>query len=209
MLTVNIKKQLTHFLLDVNFTINQEIIALFGPSGSGKTTILNCISGITSPDEGFIQLKDSFLFKHSSINIPIQKRKIGYLFQDYALFPHLTVWKNIKYGAKNEAFAKRLMKDLRIAHLQKEYPRHISGGEKQRVALARALATKPKVLLLDEPFSALDQLTRTKAQQELLSIHKHWKIPTIIVTHDLQEARKLAHRILYLQKGNVVKSINL
>lgn len=205
MLTVNIKKQLTHFLLDVQFTVKQEIVALFGPSGSGKTTILNCISGITSPDQGLIRLNDELLFDYQTVHVPIQKRQIGYLFQDYALFPHLTVWKNIKYGTKNETFAKQLMKDLRIAHLQHEYPRNISGGEKQRVALARALATEPKVLLLDEPFSALDELTRTKAQQELLKIHEHWNIPTIIVTHDHHEAQRLANRILYLRDGQLTK----
>src|SRR5699024_8737679 len=167
-----------------------EIIALFGPSGSGKTTILNCISGITSPDTGFIRYQDELLFEHKDVNVPIQKRQIGYLFQDYALFPHMTVWKNINYGTKNELFAKQLMDDLRISHLTNEYPQNISGGEKQLVALARALATEPNILLLDEPFSALDTTTRVKAQNELLNIHEQWNIPTIIVTHDYNEAKK-------------------
>lgn len=208
MLTVNIKKQLSHFLLTVDFSVKQEIVALFGPSGSGKTTILNCIAGITTPDVGLIRLGDKFLFEQGSVALPIQKRKIGYLFQDYALFPHLTVWKNVLYGCKNENFAKQLIADLRIAHLQQEYPRNISGGEKQRVALARALATEPEILLLDEPFSALDDLTRTKAQQELLKIHEAWNIPTIIVTHDHEEAQTLASRILYLKDGQFIKQEN-
>lgn len=203
MLTVKINKQLTHYVIDVEFSINDEIVALFGPSGAGKTTILNCIAGITAPDEGFIRYKDELLFEHKRVNVPIQKRKIGYLFQDYALFPHMTVWKNINYGAKNEGFAKQLMVDLRIAHLQSEYPQNISGGEKQRVALARALATEPKILLLDEPFSALDESTRVKAQQELVNIHEKWNIPTIIITHDFTEAKRLANRILYIREGRL------
>ncbi|HLS20783.1 MAG TPA: ATP-binding cassette domain-containing protein [Bacillota bacterium] len=205
MLTVKINKQLTHYLLDVEFTVSDEIVVLFGPSGSGKTTILNCIAGITTPDEGFIRYEDELLFEHKTVNVPIQKRQIGYLFQDYALFPHMTVWKNIYYGTKNETFAKQLMTDLRIAHLKNEYPQNISGGEKQRVALARALATEPKILLLDEPFSALDESTRVRAQQELVNIYEQWNIPIIIITHDYTEAKRLANRVLYIHEGRLTK----
>lgn len=206
MLTVQITKQLKHYILDVNFTVNREIVALFGPSGSGKTTILNSIAGITVPNTGCIRYQDEFLFDHKSVNVPIQKRKIGYLFQDYALFPHMTVWQNINYGTKDELFAKQLMIDLQIDHLSTQYPQSISGGEKQRVALARALATEPNILLLDEPFSALDETTRLKAHKELLNIHGQWKIPTIIVTHDYKEAKKLANRLLYIHEGQLTTS---
>src|SRR5690625_1289904 len=205
MLTVHITKQLKHYLLDVNFSVNREIVALFGPSGSGKTTILNSIAGITPPDAGYIRYQDECLFEHKTVNVPIQKRKIGYLFQDYALFPHMTIWQNINYGTKNEMFAKQLMIDLQIDHLSTEYPQNISGGEKQRVALARALATEPNMLLLDEPFSALDETTRLKAHEELLNIHTEWKIPTIIVTHDYEEAKKLANRLLYIHEGQLTE----
>ncbi|MED5051294.1 ATP-binding cassette domain-containing protein [Anoxybacillus rupiensis] len=203
MLVVDIQKQLSHFELNVNFSVANEIVVLFGPSGSGKTTILNCIAGISKPTSGSIQLHDTILFQHKKVFVPIQKRNIGYVFQDYALFPHMTVWKNIAYGMKNESFAKELMKELRIDHLRDNYPSEISGGEKQRVAIARAIATEPDALLLDEPFSALDEQTRLKGHEELLRIHKHWRIPIILVTHHNEEAKKLGDRILYLHEGKI------
>lgn len=203
MLTVQIQKQLSHFALDVDFNVNDEIVVLFGPSGSGKTTILNCIAGLSKPDEGIIRYNHMTFFQNGKTNVPTQKRRVGYLFQDYALFPHMTVWNNIKYGMKEEQFAKQLMKELHIEHLHNEYPRHISGGEKQRVAIARALATEPNILLLDEPFSALDDDTRQNSQEELLRIHKLWKIPVIVVTHNRTEAVKLGNRILYINEGKL------
>lgn len=204
MLTVDIKKRLAHFELAVNFTVaKDEIVVLFGPSGSGKTTILNCIAGLAKANNGLIKLNNRLLFENPKINIPIQQRNIGYLFQDYALFPHLTAWKNITYGMKSEAFAMELIKELRIDHLKVQYPHEISGGEKQRVAIARALATEPALLLLDEPFSALDDDTRDRSHEELLRLHQLWKIPIILVTHSHAEAEKLGSRILYLADGKL------
>lgn len=205
MLEVNMQKKLSHFELDVAFTVKNNIIVLFGASGSGKTTILNCISGINKPDNGKIVLNDDTLFEAKKIDISIQRRKIGYLFQDYALFPHMTVWKNIAYGMKSEALAKDLMTELRISHLKDQYPHAISGGEKQRVAIARALATEPRLLLLDEPFSALDDDTRKNSQNELLRLHKQWQIPIIMVTHSHEEAKKLGDEILYVTEGKFEK----
>lgn len=203
MLIVEIQKRLPHFELDVKFSVANEIVVLFGPSGSGKTTILNCIAGISKPAAGIIRLNDTILFENKKVFVPIQKRNIGYVFQDYALFPHMTVWKNIAYGMQNESFVKNLMKELRIEHLRDKYPSEISGGEKQRVAIARAIATEPDALLLDEPFSALDNQTRVKGHEELLRIHKLWRIPIILVTHHLEEAKKLGNRILYLHEGKI------
>lgn len=204
MLYVHIEKQLSHYPLDVEFSVAaDELVVLFGPSGSGKTTILNCIAGISHPDAGTIQLNDTVLFKNKKSFVPIQKRNIGYLFQDYALFPHMTVWKNIAYGMKNEYFARSLIKELRIEHLKSKYPSQISGGEKQRVALTRAIATEPRALLLDEPFSALDDDTREASQEELLRIHQLWQIPIILVTHSHTEAKKLGHRILNVREGRL------
>lgn len=205
MLEVNINKQLTHFTLDVNFHVKQdEIVALFGPSGSGKTTILNCIAGLTTPGSGTIRHQQTNFFNDGKDLLPIQKRNVGYVFQEYALFPHMTVWENINYGLKDEAFTKQLMGDLRIAHLKSEYPRNISGGEQQRVALTRALATEPDILLLDEPFSALDDETRAISHEQLLSIQQLHPVPTIIVTHREAEAKKLADHILYMNEGKFI-----
>lgn len=203
MLEIDIQKKLAHFDLDTSFTAEDEIIVLFGPSGSGKTTILNCVAGLAHPDAGLIKLNGRVFFEDGQAKLPIQKRNIGYLFQDYALFPHMTVWKNIAYGMKNKDFARDLMKELRIEHLQDKYPAEISGGEKQRVAIVRAIATEPDALLLDEPFSALDDQTREKSHEELLRVHQLWKIPILLVTHSREEARKLGDRILYLRDGKI------
>lgn len=201
-LVVDISKKLAHFELHSAFTIEKnEIIVLFGPSGSGKTTILNCIAGLTKPSSGAIHLNEKVLFDSKKVNVSIQKRNIGYLFQDYALFPHMTVWKNIAYGMKSEQFAKELVRELEIEHLSNRYPHEISGGEKQRVAIARALSTEPDLLLLDEPFSALDDDTRAKSHDELLRLHALWQIPILLVTHSHAEAEKLGDRIMYLNEG--------
>ncbi|WP_019154847.1 ATP-binding cassette domain-containing protein [Robertmurraya massiliosenegalensis] len=208
MLFLDIRKTLASYELDVKLKVEDEIVILFGPSGSGKTTILNCIAGLVSPDSGTITLNDVPLFKSKKESVPIQKRNIGYLFQDYALFPHMTAKKNILYGAKDKEFVHELVEVLGIEHLMEKYPRQISGGEKQRVALARALATKPQLLLLDEPFSALDQEIRQECQDELLRLHEKWNIPVIMVTHDFQEAEKLAHRIYKINKGEILEEIS-
>ena len=164
MLEVNMKKRLSHFDLEVEFSVRDEILVLFGPSGSGKTTILHTIAGLTQPDEGLIKLGDKSYFDGKTSALSVQERNVGVLFQDYALFPHMTVGKNIKYGMKRKDEDRSLVVDqllhvLGIQQLLSKFPHQISGGEKQRVALARALATEPSVLLLDEPLSALDRNT--------------------------------------------------
>ena len=142
--------------------------------------------------------------------MPTRKRNIGYLFQDYALFPHMTVEKNILYGVKEKKykeipdFLQPVLEVLGISHLLSKYPHQTSGGEKQRIALARALATQPDLLLLDEPLSALDQRTRQECQEELLRLHQLWQIPFIMVTHDREEAEKLGDRLIFLDKGKIV-----
>lgn len=210
MLEVKIKKRLFHYEMDVNFTMDNEILVLFGPSGSGKTTILHCIAGITAPDKGNISLGGQTFYDRSMKTVPTQRRNIGYLFQDYALFPHMTVEKNIHYGVKKKAHKtdfviEQLLEVLGIKHLLPKYPHQISGGEKQRVALARALATEPSILLLDEPLSALDKDTRIECQNELIRLHELWKIPFIIVTHDMDEAERLGHRIVFLEEGKIIR----
>ncbi|MDV6377098.1 ATP-binding cassette domain-containing protein [Sporosarcina sp. GW1-11] len=210
MLHVNIHKQLAHYEMAIQFEMGAEILVLVGPSGSGKTTILNSIAGLVHPDSGLIVSNKHTFFDTDQKPMPARDRQIGYLFQDYALFPHMTVEKNILYGVKknnrkdSEEMIAQLLHVLGIEHLLHKYPHQVSGGEKQRVGLARALATCPSVLLLDEPLSALDKETRKQCQDELLRLHEIWKIPFIVVTHDLDEAERLGNRIIYLDKGQII-----
>lgn len=162
------------------FSVGRELAVIEGPSGAGKTTVLNCIAGVTKPDRGYISVAGSKLFDYDSKqNIPAEKRNIGYLFQNYALFPNMTVRENVLYGIKNKdgyknrvsrkellEYADYMMETLGIMHLADRKPDRISGGEKQRTALTRALVTKPSLLLLDEPFSALDEKTKEKVYEE-------------------------------------------
>lgn len=203
MLHVHIQKQLAHFHLDVQFAVQDEIVVLFGPSGSGKTTVLNSIAGLVHPDAGRIQLRDTIFFETGQKPLPTRKRKVGYLFQEYALFPHMSVEQNIRYGMRSEGMQRiqPVLDVLGIGHLLRAYPHEISGGEKQRVALARALAMEPDVLLLDEPLSALDEQTRLRCQDELLALHQMWQIPIVMVTHDTAEAEKLGDRVLQMNHG--------
>ncbi|WP_339061277.1 ATP-binding cassette domain-containing protein [Tepidibacillus marianensis] len=184
MIQFQITKKLSSFQLDIDYCFRDEILVLFGPSGSGKTTILNSIAGLIQPDHGRITLDQTVFFdSQQKINLPIQKRKIGYVFQDYALFPHLTVEENILYGVKQQKLLlnpdeyRHLIAQLKVDHLLSRYPTHLSGGEKQRVALSRALIISPHLLLLDEPFSALDYDTRLEFREELKRLHQLWKIP--------------------------------
>lgn len=207
MLTVTLRKTLPEFVLETEFTAANDILVLFGPSGCGKTTILRCIAGLTMPDGGRITLDKSVLYDSDAhVCMPPKDRDVGYVFQEYALFPHMNVTKNIIYSVENfDEQARRdfagLLHLLKIEPLVKRFPSELSGGEQQRVALARALMAKPKILLLDEPLSALDYNIRTELQDELLKLHQIWRIPFILVTHDLQEAEKLGERIVFMDKG--------
>lgn len=205
MLFVNIQKRLPDFILDVSFSVQKEIVVLFGPSGSGKTTILNSIAGLVHPETGVIQLNENVFYREGQKPLPVQKRNIGYLFQDYALFPHMTVEQNVRYGLKkgHELNLAPLLSTVGIDHLLQKYPHQLSGGQKQRVALVRALATEPDILLLDEPLSALDADTRKQCQNELLRLHAMWNIPFLLVTHDREEAEKLADVILLIDNGTI------
>lgn len=209
MVRVHFQKNLPSFTLEVDFTIENHILALVGPSGAGKTTILQCISGLQTPTWGEIFINNRPVFSsQQNVDVPVRNRRIGYVFQDYALFPHMTIEKNVLYGkpkkekSSHKAFeVSEVLSLLKIEHLRKRYPHQISGGEKQRVALARALMTEPELMLLDEPLSALDQGTREVLQQELLKVQSHWQIPFILVTHDPLEAEKLGDQILKIDQG--------
>jgi molybdate transport system ATP-binding protein len=207
MLEVAIKQNLSDFQLDVEFVANNKILVLFGASGCGKTTTLRCIAGLDKPHSGYIRLNgQTFFSSESKIFVPPMNRGIGYMFQDYALFPHMSVQKNILYGVKNRDVKARgmfaeLIALLKIPHLLDRGVSKLSGGEKQRVALARALMAEPKLLLLDEPLSALDSETREELQDELKAMQKLWKIPFILVTHDKEEAKKVGDKIIFLANG--------
>ncbi|MDD4680825.1 MAG: ATP-binding cassette domain-containing protein, partial [Clostridia bacterium] len=203
------------FLLDVDYRFDKGILAIQGESGAGKTTILNCISGLIMPDDGKIAIGDQIVFDSiAGINVTTRLRNIGYLFQNYALFPNMTVYQNIVYGIKNHkdykekskkeqllAYADYIMETFGIAHLKKKTPGQISGGEKQRVALSRAIVTKPGLLLLDEPFSALDQRTKEIVYQEFASFKKNFQIPTILITHDSEESKMFADCRIHIKEG--------
>lgn len=198
------------FTLDVSFEMKNELVVLFGPSGSGKTTLFKCISGITEPDSGKITVGNKVYFdKDQKINLPIQKRNLGYVFQNYTLFPHMNVRKNIEHGLKEwdkEEREKRVMEMLNLLHieeLENRYPSQLSGGQKQRVALARALAPMPGILLLDEPFSALDMKIRTRLAEKIKNLQNKIGIPLLFITHNLEEVFLLADRIIILHDGKI------
>ncbi|EAB5338347.1 TPA: sulfate/molybdate ABC transporter ATP-binding protein [Campylobacter coli] len=183
-----------------------EITAIFGESGAGKTTLLKIIAGLIKPEFGRIEVGDELWFDtQKNVNLAIQKRKIGFVFQDYALFPNMSVKENIFYAATSKQKAEELLSLMNLENLAKIYPKNLSGGQAQRVALARALAREPQILLLDEPLSALDFKMRSFLQDELVKILQHFKITTLLVSHDLAEIYKLSHRILELSDGKIIK----
>ncbi|EJH9379204.1 sulfate/molybdate ABC transporter ATP-binding protein, partial [Campylobacter jejuni] len=195
--------------VDLNFKKDIEsgkITALFGESGAGKTTLLKIIAGLIRPEFGRIEVDNELWFDSSkNFSLALQKRKIGFVFQDYALFPNMNVKENIAYAASSKAKVSELLALMGLENLAKIYPKHLSGGQAQRVALARALAREPKILLLDEPLSALDFKMRANLQDELAKILEYFKISTLLVSHDLAEIYKLSHRILELKNGKIIK----
>lgn len=205
MLHVNIKKKLPDFTLNVQFSVEDNIVVLFGPSGCGKTTTLRSIAGLTKPDEGEIINNGKTLFSSKlQTFVPASRRRVSYMFQEYALFPHLNVKKNIWYGVKRhdqsvENLYRQLLDLLQIEHLTERFTDKLSGGEKQRVALARALMAEPEILLLDEPLSALGEDARCQLQIELKRMQKLWSIPFILVTHDRNEAKALGDKVIFLE----------
>lgn len=214
MLKASVQKKLWHFDLDVSFQVDVgQILVLWGPSGAGKTTILECLAGLCTPGSGQIRLDGHTLFSsHQNINLPSRQRGIGYLFQNYALFPHMTVEDNVRFGlqaqrispSKQKVVYQDLMDSFGVGHLLKRYPSQLSGGEQQRVALVRALVVNPRLLLLDEPFSALDRETKLALRQRLISLHQQWKIPMILVTHDQEDAQELGDVFINLHDGQIV-----
>lgn len=199
------KIQLNHLLKNQQLKIRIEdnepkIYAIKGPSGIGKTTLLNMIAGLRKPNTAFIQLNGHVICDtKQAIDVKIQKRNIGYLFQDYQLFPNMDVYHNITFMTKPSQHIDRLLQQLNIAHLKNQYPLRLSGGEAQRVALARALSTRPDLILLDEPFSSLDDTTKGESIELVKRIFEQWQIPIIFVTHSNYEATSLAHEVINIK----------
>lgn len=213
MIEIDIKKSLNtqngKITLEVNTKIQEyTFLSIFGQSGAGKTTLLRILSGLDMPDSGKIIVDNEIWFdSDKKINLAPQKRKIGFVFQDYALFPHLNVYQNLCFGLESKKQRYRvdeILNLMQLDNLKHTKPNKLSGGQKQRVALARALVYKSKILLLDEPLSALDNDMRLILQDEIIRLHKYFKLTTIIVSHDISEIFKLSNRILHLKNGKII-----
>ncbi len=204
MLKCNIEKKLNHFVLNSEFIVENQILCIMGESGSGKTSILNSIAGLLTPDKGEIILDDNILFS-DKINLKPQERNIGYVFQDYALFPNMSVKDNIFFMNPDKNYTNSLIEKLGIEYLLGNFPNTLSGGEKQKVSIVRALANKPRLLLMDEPFSSIDEKFKNKFYEELIEIKKSLDIPIIMVTHNRHEAEILSDRLIFIDKGKIVK----
>ncbi len=212
MIEVEIKRTLPGFNLDVALSVNGEILGILGPSGSGKTMTLQCIAGLIRPDQGLIRINNRVLFDSSKrVNLPPQVRKVGFVFQNYALFPHLSTMENIAYGIRNyprqeaRERVETLVDKMKLGRLQNRYPKQLSAGQQQRVAIARALAPEPEVLLLDEPFSALDSMVKEQLESEIMNLQQFYRGNIILVTHDLAEAYRLSTSLAVYESGRVVQ----
>ncbi len=201
----------SEFALDVELTCPHGITCIMGPSGSGKSTILAVLAGLQIPDRGKVAIgSEVWLDRDKDIDVPIHKRRLSYVFQGLALFPHMNALHNVEYGmhsvprAEREAKAKALLDRVGVGHLARRRPRTFSGGEAQRVALARALARSPELVLLDEPFSALDRDLRAQLTSLVRELSRELSVPIVHVTHSIAEARLLADQIVRLDKGRVV-----
>ncbi|NLY45719.1 MAG: ATP-binding cassette domain-containing protein [Tissierella sp.] len=209
MLYVKIKKEFENFKIDVEFEVNGEVLALFGASGCGKSMTLKCIAGVEKPDHGLIILNGKVLFdSKKKINLTPQSREVGLLFQNYALFPNMSLKQNIAIAIpKNtnnmEKIIRNKIEDFSLEGLEDNYPHELSGGQQQRVALARMLVNNPKILMLDEPFSALDEHLRWQMEHKLKDILKGHKGSTLYVSHDKDEVFRICDKIAVFNNGRI------
>ncbi|AZQ61751.1 ATP-binding cassette domain-containing protein [Flammeovirga pectinis] len=198
------------FSIAINFEVNEgDFVGIYGPSGAGKTTLLRLITGLSTPDKGYLKVGGKEWFNSNlKIDLPPQKREVGMVFQDFALFPNMTVHENLKYALKkgtDKAIINQLIEIMELSDLIDQYPSTLSGGQKQRVGMARAMVQSPKVLLLDEPLSALDPKMRQKLQLYLIELHKQLKPTIFMISHDIGELYKLTHQVIGINDGKVAK----
>ncbi|MBR4448126.1 sulfate/molybdate ABC transporter ATP-binding protein [Methanobrevibacter sp.] len=210
-LKVDIQKELKEFDLDVEFEMEKRRLGILGPSGCGKSMTLKSIAGIVDPDKGIVSLTTDeetvYFDSNKKINLKPQKRNVGYLFQNYALFPNMTVEENVAIGLPKDDDGKRVSQMIKRFHLEgleKRYPRQLSGGQQQRVALARILAYRPDVILLDEPFSAMDTFLKEQLRLELVNLLKDFEGFSIMVTHDRDEAFQFCDELIVLDEGKII-----
>ena len=211
MIKIDIKKDLHGsnglMKLEINLEIKEgEFLAISGLSGSGKTTLLRILAGLEEA-EGFISVNNE-IWLDKEFKLKVQKRGIGFVFQDYALFSNMSILENLLYVKKDKDLANKLLSMTRLKELENRMPITLSGGQKQRVALCRALMSKPKLLLLDEPLSALDSKMREKLQKDILSFHKEFNLTTIMVSHDVSEIYKLSSKLIVLENGRIINEGN-
>ena len=195
--------------LDLHFTIQtDELVTFYGPSGAGKTTMLRMLCGLSTPDEGYIKVDGEIWFDpKKKINLRPQWRNVGIVFQDYALFPNMTVKENLQYGlarGESSSIVDELMEVMELTNLFNKKPEFLSGGQRQRVAMARALVRKPKILLLDEPMSALDTTLRLKIQDYILRVHREFQLTTLLVSHDVLEVLRLSSHMYLMDDGRII-----
>lgn len=211
-LSIDVKKKMGNFYLNIQFQSESSRIGILGASGCGKSMTLKSIAGIETPDEGEIIINDKVVYRSSQkVNIKPQKRNIGYLFQNYALFPTMTVAKNIGIGLKgtkqeNQKRVEEMIRTFQLEGLEERLPGELSGGQQQRVALARIMAYEPDVILLDEPFSALDMFLKDRLQQELVEMLKDYQGIVIMVSHSRDEIYRFSEELVIMDQGTVVTS---
>ncbi len=202
------------FALEAKFAAADERIVIFGPSGAGKSLTMQMIAGLLRPDRGHIKLDGRVLFDAAAgINLPARERGVGLVFQDYALFPHLTVEENIAFPLRgilplrlpDSEFRKiaDMLELFELTPLARSFPRDLSGGQRQRVALARTLVCEPRVILLDEPFAALDTILRNRVRRELLQLQQRFKVPMVIITHEFEDVKTFADTVVIYSSGRI------
>jgi molybdate transport system ATP-binding protein len=202
------------FELAIKFTSSADVTVLFGPSGAGKTLTLHAIAGLLRCDRGRIALEGTVMFEaERQIDLPARQRGIGFVFQDYALFPHLNVVQNVAFARSHGWWSPRrpadadlpaLLDAFGLAGLRESYPAQLSGGQRQRVAIARAVAARPRLLLLDEPFAALDAPLRARLREELLTVRAQFSIPMVVITHDPEDVAALDGKVVTIEQGRVI-----